>query len=72
MICAYYCILGELKETNAFNWMKKVEIAAKNSGYWFEEYEDRFEGFLAEFKESFFDPRRFTYTPVIVCRGRKS
>ncbi len=71
-IDAHHCIFGELKETDAFNWMKKVEIAAKNSGYRFEEYEDKFEGFLAEFRESFFDPRRFTYTPVIVCRGRKS
>jgi ubiquinone/menaquinone biosynthesis C-methylase UbiE len=71
-IDAHHCIFGELKETDAFNWMKKVEIAAKNSGYRFEEYEDKFEGFLAEFRESFFDPRRFTYTPIIVCRGRKS
>ena len=71
-IDAHHCIFGELKETDAFNWMKKVEIAAKNSGYRFEEYEDKFEGFFAEFRESFFDPRRFTYTPVIVCRGRKS
>lgn len=71
-IDAHHCIFGELKENDAFNWMKKVEIAAKNSGYRFEEYEDRFEGFLAEFKESFFDPRRFAYTPIIVCRGCKS
>ncbi len=71
-IDAHHCIFGELKETDAFNWMKKVEIAVQNSGYRFEEYEDKFEGFLEEFRQSFFDPRRFTYTPVIVCRGRKS
>ncbi len=71
-IDAHHCIFGEIKETDAFNWIKKVEIAAKNSGYGFDEYEDKFEGFLAEFKESFFDPRRFTYTPLIVCKGCKS
>ncbi len=71
-IDAHHCIFGELKETDAFNWMKKAEIAVKNSGYGFDEYEDKFEGFLAEFREFFLDPRRFTYTPVIVCRGRKS
>jgi ubiquinone/menaquinone biosynthesis C-methylase UbiE len=70
-IDAHHCIFGEIKETDAFNWIKKVEIAAKNSGYGFEEYADKFEGFLAEFRESFFDPRRFTYTPLIVCKGRK-
>ena len=68
----HHCIFGELKETDAFNWIKKVEIAAKNSGYEFEEYKDKFQGFLAEFRKSFFDPRRFSYTPVIVCRGCKS
>jgi len=71
-IDAHHCIFGELNEIDAFNWMKKVEIAAKNSGYRFEEYEDKYEGFLAEFRESFYDPRRFTYTPVIICRGCKS
>ena len=71
-IDAHHCIFGELKETDAFNWMKKAKIAVKNSGYRFEEYEDKFEGFFAEFKEFFFEPRIFTYTPVIVCRGRKS
>jgi SAM-dependent methyltransferase len=71
-IDAHHCIFGELGKTDAFNWLKKVEIAAKNSGYLFEEYEDKFEGFLAEFLKFFHDPRRFTYTPIIVCRGQKS
>ena len=70
-IDAHHCIFGKINKTDAFNWMKKVEIAARNSGYGFEEYEDKFDGFFTEFKKSFFDPRRFTYTPVIVCRGRK-
>lgn len=68
----HHLIYGELKETDSYNWMKKVEIAAKNSGYKFEEYDDEYEGFLADFKKSFSDPRRFTYTPIIACRGRKS
>ena len=70
-IDAHHCIFGELEETDAFNWSKKVEIAARFSGYSFEEYEDGFDGFFAEFERSFTDPRRFTYTPVITCRGRK-
>lgn len=68
----HHLIYGNLKEADAFNWTKKVEIAARNSGYPFDEYEDGFEGFLAEFKKAFADPRRFTYTPAIACRARKA
>lgn len=68
---AHHLIFGELKESDAFNWTKKVEIAAKNSGYAFEEYEGGYPEFFEEFKRAFKDPRRFSYTPVITCKGRK-
>ena len=64
-------IYGELQENEKFNWMKKAEIAGKNSGYAFEEYGGNFEEFIEEFKIFFRDPRIFTYTPLIACRGRK-
>jgi SAM-dependent methyltransferase len=67
----HHLIFGELKETDDFNWTKKVEVAARNSGYPFDEYEGGFDGFAAEFRTFFTDPRRFTYTPMISCRGRK-
>jgi SAM-dependent methyltransferase len=68
----HHLIYGELKEADAFNWTKKVEIAARNSGYPFDEYERGFEGFRSEFEQAFVNtPRRFTYTPVITCRGRR-
>ncbi len=70
-LASHHLIFGELKETDAFNWTKKVEVAARNSGYRFEEYEGGYEEFFEEFKTSFADPRRFTYTPVISCRGCK-
>jgi len=68
---AHHQIFGELKQVDDFNWTKKVEVAARNSGYGFDEYEGGFEEFLAEFRTFFADPRRFTYTPIISCRGRK-
>lgn len=68
---SYHMIFGELKETDEFNWTKKVEVAAKKSGCQFEEYKGGYEEFRDEFKKSFADPRRFTYTPVISCKGRK-
>jgi hypothetical protein len=68
----HHLIYGELKEADAFNWTKKVEIAARNSGYPFDEYERGFEEFRSEFVQAFVNtPRRFTYTPVITCRGRR-
>jgi len=67
----HHLIYGELNEADAFNWTKKVEVAAQNSGYAFQEYHDGFEGFLADFNSFFKDPRRFTYTALISCRGIK-
>jgi len=67
----HHLIYGELKEVDAFNWTKKIEVAAKKSGYGFDEYKDGFDEFYEEFKSAFSDPRRFTYTPVISCRGVK-
>jgi SAM-dependent methyltransferase len=67
----HHLIFGQLQEKDAYNWMKKAEVAARNSGYRFEEYDDGYEEFLEDFRRFFFSARRFTYTPVIVCRGRK-
>jgi len=66
---AHHQIFGELKETDDFNWTKKVEVAARH--YRFGEYEGGFDEFLEEFRTFFASPRRFTYTPLISCRGRK-
>jgi ubiquinone/menaquinone biosynthesis C-methylase UbiE len=70
-LAPHHLIYGELNQVDAFNWIKKIEIAGKNSGYKFEEYERGYEEFLEEFKNFFSDPRRFTYTPIISCRGIK-
>lgn len=68
-LSSHHLIFGELNETDDFNWTTKVEVAGKNSGYAFDEYEGGYEEFFDEFKSFFRDPRRFTYTPVISCRG---
>ena len=68
-MCPHHLIFGTLSETDSFNWTQKIIIAAKNSGYTFPEFEDGWEGFFREFSLFFQDPRRFTYTPLIICRG---
>jgi hypothetical protein len=70
-ITPHHLIYGQLNEVDAYNWTKKVEVAAKISGYSFAEYTGGYEEFFEEFKEFFTDPRRFTYTPIILCKGRK-
>lgn len=70
-VAAHHLIFGELKDTDAFNWLKKVEVVARKVNYQFKEYEGGYEEFLEEFNRFFADPRRFTYTPIISCRGIK-
>ena len=67
---AHHLIFGELDSVQDYDWTRKVEVAAQHCGYAFEEYEDGYDGFYAEFKSALADPRRFIYTPVICCRGR--
>jgi len=71
-LAPHHLIFGELKETDAFNWNKKIEVAVKKLGYEFKEYKGGSEEFIEEFKQFFADPRRFTYTRVISCKGRKA
>lgn len=68
---AHHLIFGALKKTDDFNWTKKIEVAARNAGYDFDEYSGGYDEFVAEFRTFFGDPRRFTYTPLISVRGKK-
>lgn len=85
-IAAHHLIYGELTEVDEFNWMKKIEVISRKINYESIEgiggfdgflaefnnlYKEGYEEFLEEFKTFFKNPRRFTYTPVILCRGIK-
>jgi ubiquinone/menaquinone biosynthesis C-methylase UbiE len=62
-------IYGTFKENEKFNWTKKAEIAGKLSGFGFEEYPGGIDEFITELRQHFADPRVFTYTPLVICRG---
>ena len=68
---AHHLIYGALGDMDAFNWMKKIEIVTRKAGFAFDEYTGGREEFMEEFTRFFFDPRRFSYTPVICARGCK-
>lgn len=70
-VSAHHLIFGELREADSFNWLKKVETAPRKIGYSFPEYGGGYEEFIREFQRFFNDPGRFTYSPIISCRGRK-
>jgi ubiquinone/menaquinone biosynthesis C-methylase UbiE len=70
-IGAHHRIFGKLNEIDDFNWTKKVEVAGKKINYHFREYKGGFESFFKEFRSAFAHPRRFTYTPIILCKGKK-
>jgi len=70
-VTSHNLIFGELKDVDNFNFTKKAEMVGKHSGIQFEDYEDGFEGFFKDFIDFFTDFRRFAYTPLISCSGRK-
>ena len=70
-VSSHHVIYGDIDESERFNWGKKIEIAAKNSGYDFNEFDNGYEGFKELSREFFNNPRRFTYSPIVCCRGRR-
>jgi hypothetical protein len=51
--------------------MKKVEVISIKARELFKNYPGGRDGFIADFNRFFYDPRRFTYTPLILCKGMK-
>jgi ubiquinone/menaquinone biosynthesis C-methylase UbiE len=67
----HHLIYGEVKDTDAFNWIKKAEMASTTLSDLFEKYNGGYESFYKDFKKYFYDPRRFIYTSLILCKGRR-
>jgi ubiquinone/menaquinone biosynthesis C-methylase UbiE len=68
---AHHLFFGKLPDVDAYNWMTKIAIASRRINFQFTEYSGGYEEFIEEFKAFFYDPGRFTYTPVVSARGRK-
>lgn len=67
----HHLIYGKLRDADLFNWMKKVEVNAERLKDLFCGYPGGYDGFFTDFQRFLLDPRRFTYTPLILCKGRK-
>jgi SAM-dependent methyltransferase len=71
-VMAHHLIYGELQPADEFNWMKKLEVGTQKAPpRIFETYPGGGEQFMDDFRKFFKDPRRFTYSPLILCKGRK-
>ena len=67
----HHLLYGAVDESDMFNWVKKVEMATNIGKELFDTYPGQKDGFFEDFRRFFKDPRRFTYTPLIICKGTK-
>ena len=67
---AHHLIYGELSEIDRFNWLSKAEAARNAPGLFANDYPDGYEEFHRELCAYLEHPRRFIYTPLIMCKGR--
>ncbi|MFB0532044.1 MAG: class I SAM-dependent methyltransferase [Desulfatiglandales bacterium] len=70
-LVAHHLIYGKIRDEDLFNWSKKAEIACFKTTGLFGNYPGGYGAFFADCSKFFLDPRRFTYTPLILCKGMK-
>lgn len=70
-LTAHHLIYGKAKETDVFNWLTKVRVGMDKLEGLFADYPGGADAFLREFEQFFLHPRRFTYTPLILCKGQR-
>jgi SAM-dependent methyltransferase len=70
-LTAHHLIYGKARDVDVYNWIKKVEVASEKAREILEKHAGGREGFFSDFMRFFNDPRRFTYTPLILCKGKK-
>ena len=69
-IKAHHNIYGKLNKKDEFNFLKKIEIAPQKIKFKFDDYKN-YKEFINETRNCFRNERRFTYTPIILCKGVK-
>jgi ubiquinone/menaquinone biosynthesis C-methylase UbiE len=70
-LMAHHLIYGRARQVDVFNWLKKVQIGTEKMQGLFQDYPGGADTFMEDFKKFFLDPRRFTYTPLILCKGMR-
>jgi SAM-dependent methyltransferase len=70
-VSAHHLIFGALQDNERHNWEQKLRTVGRQTEGLLSGYPGGYEEFAEEFQVFFEDARRFTYTPLILCRGRK-
>lgn len=68
---AHHLIYGEARPQDIYNWNSKLKMWTETAPELFDSYPGGTEGFRADFTRIGSDPRRFTYTPMMICTGLK-
>ncbi len=69
-LVAHRLSYGEGDDQDIFNWVKKMEVATTRFGDLFDDYPGGGRAFSEEFDKFLHDPRRFSYTAMILCKGK--
>lgn len=67
----HHLLYGPLSAEQRFNWTSKAQRAVSSIPGAFWNYEGGTEQFLSDINDFFDNPRRFTYTPLVMCKGTK-
>ena len=70
-LLGHHLIYGKAREVDIFNWTKKSDMAAEKLRMVFDDYLGGHKAFSKDFNAFFMNPRRFSYTPLILCKGIK-
>jgi SAM-dependent methyltransferase len=68
-LMAHNLIFGAVKDEDKFNWNKKVEMGARKAEKLLNSYPGGYQKFSNDLNRYLTDPRRFTYTPLLLCKG---
>lgn len=63
---------GKIDDFEVFNMLKKIEVVPGKINFQFEDYKGGYAEFYQEALAFLSDPRRFAYTPLVLCRGSKA
>ena len=69
-LMAHNLIYGEIKDKDKFNLIKKIEISEKKAEGLIKSYPGGYKQLKADFVKYLADPRRFSYTPLLLCKGK--
>jgi len=70
-LLAHHLSYGGIDDQDTFNWVKKVEMAAARLGDLFDDYPGGSSTFSEEFESFLHDPRSFSYTVMMLCKGKR-